>query len=411
MKTRFFFILLFIPFQGVYCHQNEAGAPDQPYNIDAEPFHAVDHHEKNYGCGGNLRTGYIESSIGTDHTVSANAVGGELGCGYDFNKHIKARFGIFTALDTGLNHGDDNNIQDDFFNHKKDGYVLLGEAVLFLSYDKFEAHLGRQRLDSPHMDADDLRMIPNLFEAYLLDYHATEELYFGTGFVRQMSGWENGADQSRFIGIGDAFGGSGDASWVSWFKYEQEKINSNLWYYLVPDHLQIFYAELTYSDHINSKLFYTLGLQYDWGKDIGAAKTGPVQAHTWGVLASLSGYDVTASFAYNRNHSKNDAIPSLGGGPFFTSMEELTLDAISGGNASSIFLGLEYSPFSFATIGGAFGKFHAGDKSQFEIDEFNVYLTIDWEKYIALELMYANLDDKNSGENDHQFRAIFTYFY
>ncbi len=235
-----------------------------------------------------------------------------MGCGYSYDGFINGYLGLFTSIDNGLNPGNDNDIQGDFFNRKKDGYILLGEAVLTVNFMKFQAHLGRQRFDSPHMSGDDLRMIPNLFEAYFLDYHNSDQFHFGAGFVRQMSGWENGADQSNFIGIGDAFGGSGGASWVGWGSYQQDNFNSAIWYYYVPDNLQILYAEAKYSAHINDTFSYQLALQYDWGTDVGTARMGPVQGNTWGILASLSAYDITASFAYNRNHTDIGAIPSLG---------------------------------------------------------------------------------------------------
>ena len=411
--NKLFFCILFLAFHGALAHEQKVDELELPYNIDSESFLAAEHEaskQHDYGCSGNVRTGYIQSSLGSSNTLSANAIGGELGCSYSFNQYVNVHLGLFTSIDTGLNHSDDSKRQEDFFNAKQDGYVILGEAVLTLNYDKFEAHLGRQRFDSPHMDGDDLRMIPNLFEAYLVDYHFSNDISFGTGFVRQMSGWENGADRSRFIGVGDAFGGEGDASWVSWLTYKQKHLNSHFWYYLIPDHMHMFYAEVNYNNRINRIFSYSLGLQFDWGTDTGSSKLGPVQANTWGVLAALSAYNITASFAYNHNFSNQAALPSLGGGPFFTSMEDLTLDAVSGKNASALLLSLEYSPFKFITLGSAYGKFHAEDKSQFHIDEIDIFVAINW-KAITLEVMYANLDDKNTPDDDHQFRTIFTYHF
>ena len=104
------------------------------------------------------------------------------------NSYAKVHFALFGSVDTGLNHNDDERIHGDFFNQKKDGYLLFGDAHMVLSFDSFEAHLGRQRLDTPHMDSDDLRMVPNLFETYLVDFHLQDTLHAGIGFVRSMSG-------------------------------------------------------------------------------------------------------------------------------------------------------------------------------------------------------------------------------
>lgn len=407
-------LLLLFPLQIVLGHEQKENELDQPYNIDTKPFLAAEHDDDRkhtYGCGGNFRAGYIQSSIGSNQTLSANALGGELGCGYTFDGFINAYVGLFASIDNGLNSSADSKIQADFFNRKKDGYILLGEASLTVNLMNFQAHLGRQRFDSPHMDGDDLRMIPNLFEAYFLDYHNSDHYHFGAGFIRQMAGWENGADQSHFIDIGDAFGGSGGTSWVGWGSYQNDYFNSAVWYYYIPDNMHIFYAEAKYSGHINHTFSFQLGLQYDWGTDVGAARAGQVQANTWGIFASLSAHNFTGSFAYNRNFSDKAALASLGGGPFFTSMEDQTLDAIQGEQASAIMVNLEYSPVDFVTFGSAFGKFHAKDKSQYDVEEVDLYLAVDWQKSITLEVMYANLDDKNTQESDHQFRAIFTYHF
>lgn len=96
---------------------------------------------------------------------------------------------------------------------------------------------------------------------------------------------------------------------------------------------------------------------------------------------------------------------------FFTSMEEQTLDAVSGEHGGAIMFGLEFTPLSYITVGSAAGKFIARDKSQFDVEEINIYLIVNWQQSTTLEVMYANMDDKNTRESDHQFRAILTYRY
>ncbi len=85
MLDRFLCIILLIPLQVVLAHEQNENELDQPYNIDTKPFLAAeleDDRKHTYGCGGNFRSGYIQSSIGSDETLSASALGGELGCGY-----------------------------------------------------------------------------------------------------------------------------------------------------------------------------------------------------------------------------------------------------------------------------------------------------------------------------------------
>ncbi len=92
-------------------------------------------------------------------------------------------------------------------------------------------------------------------------------------------------------------------------------------------------------------------------------------------------------------------------------MEDQTIDAISGGQGSAMMVNLQYSPFEFITFGSAFGKFHAGGKQKYDIEELDLYIAVNWQQSITLEVMYANLDNKNTQESDHQFRTIFTYHF
>jgi hypothetical protein len=96
------------------------------------------------------------------------------------------------------------------------------------------------------MDQDDLRLLPNIFEAYFIDYHIDDEFYIGSGFVRTAKGWENNDDAKKFVDIGEAFGGTGALSWLAWGKYQQGSIDANVWYYYIKDVQQIFFMDITY---------------------------------------------------------------------------------------------------------------------------------------------------------------------
>ncbi len=382
-----------------------------PYNFYADPFNAIEHFDEQSGCSGYLRAGYIRSSIRLDKTVSANAVGGEFNCYFAINNHAKVHLAAFTSIDTGLNHDNDNDIQGDFFDGKKDSYLLLGEAHFILSFDSIEAHLGRQHIETPHMGSDDLRMVPNLFEAYLVEFHLSDSIHSGIGFVRTMAGWENGADQSHFESVGDAFGGDGDQSWMGWLKHEGALFDSSLWYYNIVDNVQIVYADISHGGQFANGIEYNFALQGDWGEDIGKEKMGPVEAKTWGITSSVSYQNFTTTFAYNKNRGDKGALPSLGGGPFFTSMEDQTLDAITGKSATATLIAFEYAATSNFTLGSALGQFNADDKSDYDVEEINLYLSYNWKEEVSFQATLAQVNDKNAAGKDHQFRVIATYSY
>lgn len=193
--------------------------------------------------------------------------------------------------------------------------------------------------------------------------------------------------------------------------YEEEHFSSNVWFYFIPDHLTIFYGEWNYRDSLTADIAYNIAFQYDWGQAVGAARLGEVDAHTLGVMASISGYDFTLTAAFNQNLGHTGAVASVGGGPFFTSMEDQTLDVATGDDTQSFLFGVEYAVNSQLDLGVAMAEFRAADKKEYQTGEINFFLNYNWNDKLTAELMYAVVDDKNSSEDTDQIRAIITFRY
>ncbi len=410
MRIIFLFLILLNTVLPVYAHIQEHEEQIKPgytpFLQEEEVFSSVNFLKDQIPCNGYVRAGYIQ----TDHS-SATALGGAVGCAYQLNSVIKTHLSLYASWSPGVNSENDENIQGEFFNSKQDSYLIVGEAYLTLSYEQFHARLGRQHFDSPHIDSDDLRMIPNLFEAYLLDTHVSDELAMGIGFVREAAGWENGANASQFVSIGEALGGESSGAWLSWLSYQHDIISSDSWFYYIPDHLTQFYSEFIMSDELSADFSYRLGLQYDWGKDAGNAKLGRVDAHTLGILSAITWSDLTLTAAYNKNFGNTGALASVGGGPFFTSVEDQTLDVVEGVDAESILLSVEYHLNDFVDLGVMAGKFSASNKKDYNKEELNVFINFNWGEIVDAEVLYAVVDDLTPGPDWHQVRAIVTYHY
>lgn len=366
----------------------------------------------NYECNAHLRTGYINTDVENDSFQEAVAIGGGANCSITFQEFLTLNVGGFTSIDPGINRDDDNRVHGDFFDADKDSYALLGLASININYEKFGASFGRQFFDSPHMDSDDLRMVPNLFQAYLLSYQLTDEIDFGAGYVHKGSGWENSADQSEFINVGRAFGGRGEGAWVAWSHYEHNNFSGTTWFYNVKDNVNILYTELFYAQELSESLSYEVGLQYEIGRDTGSEFMGKVDADTLGFTGAISWNDLTVFAGYNRNFGDSGALPSLGGGPFFTSMEDQTLDAVDAGkDASAVVVGLEYGLLEGLTLGAAFADFSASSNSDYHKVEYNVYANYEFADKFTLESMIAHADDKVAGDDLQQYRIILTYHF
>lgn len=360
-------------------------------------------------CGGYARAGYIRTATDGSPSERAVAIGGEYGCGITLIDNINIQFGLSTSIDPGINSDNDARIHGDFFDADKDSYAMLGTAILNASLGRLEANLGRQIFDTPHMDSDDLRMIPNRFEVYQLHYGVNENADIGFAYVRQMSGWENGVDQSRFVDVGRALGADEGAAYVAWGTYEQDGLSVQIWDYRIEDIENIFYAEAVYSAAINDDISWEIGLQYDQGREIGSEKLGNIDADTWGVGAALTYKLITVSAAHNRNYGDSGALASLGGGPFFTSMEDQTLDAVTGPDARSTVLAIEVEALEGLAIGFIASDFRARDKSVYHVRENDFYLSYAFKDSIFLEAIYADINDQNSPDDTDQLRIILTY--
>jgi hypothetical protein len=121
---------------------------------------------------GQFRTFYIDRDYDGGVTLhrSAIAAGGYL----KYETAAYNGFSLGTALYTTNNFGigADNlpgeSLDGTLFGEDLKGYTILGEAYLKYNYENTMFKAGRQRLDTPMAGSDDARMLPNLFEAYLL---------------------------------------------------------------------------------------------------------------------------------------------------------------------------------------------------------------------------------------------------
>ena len=92
-----------------------------------------------------------------------------------------------------------------------DGSRLLvaGETYLNARHGNFNLRLFRQLLDAPYLNAQDNRMIPNVFEGYTLLYR-TEKLYGGVGYVSKMKT----RDSENYVSMAEVAGASDSQSGV-----------------------------------------------------------------------------------------------------------------------------------------------------------------------------------------------------
>ena len=367
---------------------------------------------------GQLRAGTINfSEDGSSHT-SAYALAGHFHYNTQRWNGLMVGAEAYTVLNLG-NNQKNFNLNSDFFDVDGKSFILLSQAYLDGKWGNTEVKLGRQSLDTPHADSDDLRMIPNYFEVYRITNRDLDDLTLSAGFINRMAGWENGVNSSEFVKVSETLGVDQkmDGIYYASASYEGIKdLSLSLWYYHYDDIANVIYAEAGYSHEISKNISLILGLQYDGSHQTGAALLGKQDAQTYGISLETNFTDIglTILAAYNQDNGESGAMGlSLGGGPFFTSMEDQTLDAL-GTSGSAWIIGAGYDLGKLGvdnlTFGVAYGSFNADDSSLYQSREIDTGLEYNFNDKITATAAYASVDFKVQGREDYeQFRVIANY--
>jgi len=367
---------------------------------------------------GQLKTGYITFSENGTSRTSAYALGGH----YHFNTKrwngLMIGAEVYTVLNLGVDQ-DPLNLNGDFFDENGKSFILLSQVYLDAKWGNTVIKLGRQTLDTPHADSDDIRMMPNYFEAYTITNTDIDDLTLTAGLIKKMAGWENGGNSAKFINVNETLGTTEDMDGIYYASASYEGIKNlslSLWYYNYNDIANVIYAEAGYSYTFAKEATLTVGLQYDSSKETGAALLGKQDANTFGVSMELASEEIGIHIlaAYNQDSGDTGAMDlSMGGGAFFTSMEDQTLDAIAApGKAWMIGTGFHFEAIGIKGLnaGIAYGSFKADNDSLYESNEIDIVIDYSFNDEFSIVAAYASIDFKMTGTEDYdQFRMIANY--
>ena len=210
---------------------------------------------------GQIRAGYITFSPDVGTQTSAYALGGH----YHFDTKrwngLQLGASIYTALNTGINQNPDH-VNGDFFDNEGKSFLLLSKAFLDGKWGNTEIKLGRQSLDTPHADSDDIRMVPNFFEAYTISNNDIKDVTLSAGYINRMAGWENAVNSRKFIDVGETIAANFDderareSQGIAYAsaRYEGiENLSLSFWYYNYQDIANVIYAEAGYEKVFDNK--------------------------------------------------------------------------------------------------------------------------------------------------------------
>jgi hypothetical protein len=316
------------------------------------------------GVFGNLRLGLIHAENESGDQSDGSAIGGKLGYITPTWHGLSAAATFYT---TGELFDDENG---DFFSSEHSSYSLLGEAYLQGRYGDTQLQLGRFELDTPHADTDDVRMVPNTFQGLLL---SNTDLSGTTLYLAHLDQWA-GVDAEipeRF----QEMNGDNGVTAVGALYEGGEWLALQGWYYHGSDYAKLFYLEAMFEiDRLG------FGVQVGSQTDDTDDSAGP-DGDVWGLTADYTIAGLTLSVAYNE--VSGTVTNGFGGGPYFTSADDHTIDGTEDQKAAAV--GFEYSGIESLTVGLLHVDFDQG------ANETDYYALYDFDEHLGFELIYTDM--------------------
>ncbi len=340
---------------------------------------------------GQVGLGYISFSPKDGKDENAFGIGGHLHIDTKCWYGLKANATFYTLQSLGLKASN-----QDFYGQNRDSVTMVSEAnIEYLGRD-LNIVVGRAIFDSPHADSDDIRMIPNAFEGIWVRY--TKGFRLTLGYLTKMAGWESGGDIGRFKPLYEVLGvKQGNGMAMMGLEYD----SLALWFYHLDNIVDIVYSEYSFEwKGLN------IGIQIDVARDSAQGYLGDIDSKVVGMIVEYNEGALRISGAMNREFGRSGAIFSFGGGPYFTSMEDQTLDAIGTKDAKAYTLGVAYR-WQNTDIGIMYGRFQ--NRDSYKKDELDIYVTGEIAPNLTLDSVYATIEDKIFHDDYSLFRVILKY--
>ncbi len=372
---------------------------------------------------GNIRLMY--SGYNNDNGVDTyvTAVGGQLKYELAKYKGFNAAVAFTMTHDLDFASGDrDKGERNDELSGIKGSYMEVTEAYIDYEFQGLNLRAGRQLLDTPLADSDDIRVVPNRFEAYIASY-MINGISLTVGYLSQWQGVDAGLDRDdswvRTGKDGVSFGG---------IKFSNGYVEANAWYYNISNVSTTDIANgadangnsAIYIDTVGSYAFSDdlevhAGVQYLKESELDNSN---VEANIYGVMAGVVVNSLGVNIAYNKSakESGKHSFSGYGGGTLFTNMDAMILDEITEDrDAQAVVAGFVYEISDFNLL-YAYGDFKGNTDStgaKAHIAEQNIGAEYSPNDNLTVSVTYvidANKKDPISTNfNDKNFRVLVSY--
>ncbi|WP_373069796.1 hypothetical protein [Sulfurimonas sp.] len=293
----------------------------------------------------------------------------------------------------------DKNKRNDELSSSDGRYAQLSEAYLAYEGRFLDYKFGRQVIDTPLADSDDIRMVQNSFEAVTAEYKS-DSLNVFMGYLNRWQGVDAGLDD-EWVNTGHNGTTFIGASYSN-------IIDAQLWYYGInggENANHAVYAELSYTHEFSEDIGLSVAAQY---LNESEQDKSAIEANIYGAMVELSVSDLTVGAAYNESSKEKNksSFSGFGGGALFTSMDIMILDEITADrDATSYVGGASYALGDFSLF-YAYGDFKGdpdsvGDKAH--IVEQDMGVEYNYNDEFAAYVIYVKSEDRLSSvtnEND-----------
>jgi len=349
---------------------------------------------------GYLRATYQSHDVKDDRIYKDDALGGKI--------HFET--GAFKTLSVGASaytsramFNDDNHGLVPLRGESHKSYAILGEAYLKSEFGKSMLKVGRQEIETPFAQVDDIGMVPNTFEAAIFENRDMTDTTLFLGQIQRMAGVDaevvdkftnvNGSNHMQVVGL--SYEGVKDWTLSGWYyRLKKAEIES------------IGFLEADYEKVLGDTTF-ALGFQYatqDYREGEDAKVYGAM------VSATDNGSGLTLSTAYTKVGG-NAVTSGFGGGPFYSNSEYLILDN-AGREGKALWYGGEYdaSHMGYKGLTVGLGKVTLTNEFNKEATETDLVLSYELDDDFEIHAIASELNGANVGEDDAKHLRVFANY-
>ena len=349
---------------------------------------------------GYLRATYQAHNVEDDRIYRDDAIGGKV--------HIQT--GAFYGVSLGASlyssnamFNDDNKELVPLRGENHKSYAILGEAYMQLDFGKSMFKIGRQEIDTPFAQIDDIGMVPNTFESAIFENRDIEDTTIFLGHIQKMAGVDadvvdkftkvNGSKGMHLLGV----------------SYEGVKdLALQAWYYNLKDAQidSIAYMEANYEKELGD-MTYGVGLQYARESYL---NEDDANIYSGALSATANKIGLTLSTAYSKAKD-NGASSGFGGGPFFSNSEYLILDN-AGKDGTALLYSAEYDASKVGINGFTIGLEYITltTKAKKESSEADLVLSYEMSNDFEIHAIASDLKGHSVDEDNAKHLRIFANY-